>query len=436
MITVLQMDFQGRRELEVAKTGLSRYRKKNVIAFAKWANLLPIQVVPQRKSVLFRSFNLEQDFFYPTLNDYQKKQEETDMKHFKSMKRTLAIMSCAALLAGCSSSSASQSASSSASSASGSSAALASSEVYSIGLAQLVDHPSLNTIREAFLSEMEDEGYKEGENITINYQNAAGKTSNLDSIMSGYQADDVNAIVAIATPTAMAAQNYSENIPVIFSAVSDPVGAGLVETIEKPGGNITGTSDEIQVEQIVDLMLELSPDVKTVGVLYNPGEANSVSNINRFKKYAESKGLTVTEKTGTDNTTMQQAAVELANSADAIFSPNDNTVATGMVSLAQVARDAGIPYYVGADSMVETGGFATMGINYEDLGRETAKMTIDVLKGESPADMPVKVFKDNLNIYINEDVLKDLEEKGKTKVAVPEEIKSQDNLKMVATSEK
>ena len=358
------------------------------------------------------------------------------MKRFKSMKRTLAIMSCAALLAGCSSSSASQSASSSASSASGSSAALASSEVYSIGLAQLVDHPSLNTIREAFLSEMEDEGYKEGENITINYQNAAGKTSNLDSIMSGYQADDVNAIVAIATPTAMAAQNYSENIPVIFSAVSDPVGAGLVETIEKPGGNITGTSDEIQVEQIVDLMLELSPDVKTVGVLYNPGEANSVSNINRFKKYAESKGLTVTEKTGTDNTTMQQAAVELANSADAIFSPNDNTVATGMVSLAQVARDAGIPYYVGADSMVETGGFATMGINYEDLGRETAKMTIDVLKGESPADMPVKVFKDNLNIYINEDVLKDLEEKGKTKVAVPEEIKSQDNLKMVATSEK
>ena len=436
MITVLQMDFQGRRELEVAKTGLSRYRKKNVIAFAKWANLLPIQVVPQRKSVLFRSFNLEQDFFYPTLNDYQKKQEETDMKHFKSMKRTLAIMSCAALLAGCSSSSASQSASSSASSAAGSSAALASSEVYSIGLAQLVDHPSLNTIREAFLSEMEDEGYKEGENITINYQNAAGKTSNLDSIMSGYQADDVNAIVAIATPTAMAAQNYSENIPVIFSAVSDPVGAGLVETIEKPGGNITGTSDEIQVEQIVDLMLELSPDVKTVGVLYNPGEANSVSNINRFKKYAESKGLTVTEKTGTDNTTMQQAAVELTNSADAIFSPNDNTVATGMVSLAQVARDAGIPYYVGADSMVETGGFATMGINYEDLGRETAKMTIDVLKGESPADMPVKVFKDNLNIYINEDVLKDLEEKGKTKVAVPEEIKSQDNLKMVATSEK
>ena len=436
MITVLQMDFQGRRELEVAKTGLSRYRKKNVIAFAKWANLLPIQVVPQRKSVLFRSFNLEQDFFYPTLNDYQKKQEETDMKHFKSMKRTLAIMSCAALLAGCSSSSASQSASSSASSAAGSSAALASSEVYSIGLAQLVDHPSLNTIREAFLSEMEDEGYKEGENITINYQSAAGKTSNLDSIMSGYQADDVNAIVAIATPTAMAAQNYSENIPVIFSAVSDPVGAGLVETIEKPGGNITGTSDEIQVEQIVDLMLELSPDVKTVGVLYNPGEANSVSNINRFKKYAESKGLTVTEKTGTDNTTMQQAAVELTNSADAIFSPNDNTVATGMVSLAQVARDAGIPYYVGADSMVETGGFATMGINYEDLGRETAKMTIDVLKGESPADMPVKVFKDNLNIYINEDVLKDLEEKGKTKVAVPEEIKSQDNLKMVATSEK
>lgn len=344
------------------------------------------------------------------------------------MKKLTAALLSAALMAGCSTSSSASSAASS--TAAGSSAA----ETYSIGLAQLVDHPSLNTIRDAMLDEFEVQGFKDGENITINYQNAAGKTSSLDSIMSGYQADGVEAIVAIATPTAMAAQNYAENIPVIFSAVSDPVGAGLVESIEVPGGNITGTSDEVQVEQIIDLMLQLSPDIKKVGVLYNAGEANSVSNIERFKKYAEEKGLEVIEKTGTDNTTMQQAAVDLANSVDAMFSPNDNTVATGMVSLAQVARDAGIPYYVGADSMVETGGFATVGIDYEELGRETARMTIDVLEGTSPAEMPVKVYKENLNIYVNEDVLKDLEAKGKTKVALPEDLKDAENLKTVTTS--
>lgn len=355
------------------------------------------------------------------------------MKTMNHFRKTLAVLAAAAMLAGCSSSSSPSSASSAGSSTAA--AGSTSETVYSIGLAQLVDHPSLNTIRDAMLDEFKKEGYVDGENLKINYQNAAGKTSNLDSIMSGYATDGVDAIIAIATPTAMSAQNYADQAPVIFSAVSDPVEAGLVESLEEPGGNITGTSDEIQVDEIVDLMLELTPDIKTVGMLYNPGEANSVATTSRFKEYAESKGLTVTEKTGTDNTTMQQAAVELANSVDAMFSPNDNTVATGMVSLAQVARDAGVPYYVAADSMVETGGFATVGINYEDLGRESARMTIDVLNGANPATLPVKVFKDDLNVYINEDVLKDLESKGKTKVEVPASLEEDENVIKVTTTE-
>ncbi len=346
----------------------------------------------------------------------------------KTLRKSLALLAAAALLAGCSSSTSTSTSTSSTSSTSG-------EEVYTIGLAQIVDHPSLNTIREAMLDELEELGYTDGDTIIVNYQNAANKTSNLDSIMSGYEADDVDAIVAIATPTALAAQNYADSIPVIFSAVSDPVGAGLVESIETPGGNITGTSDEVQVDQIVDLMLQLSPDIKTVGVLYNAGEANSVSNIQRFKEYAEAKGLKVVEKTGTDNTTMQQAAVELANSVDAMFSPNDNTVATGMVSLGEVAKNAGVPYYVGADSMVETGGFATVGINYEDLGRETAKMTVEVLEGKSPSEIAVKVFKDDLNVYINEEVLQALEASSKTPVSIPASLESQDNLILVQNEE-
>ena len=202
------------------------------------------------------------------------------MKNTKTFKTMIASVLAASLLAGCGSASAP------ASSASGS-ASGTGAEPYKVGLAQLVDHSSLNTIRDAFLDEMEDAGYVDGDTVIIDYQNAAGKTSSLDSIMAGYQADGDDVIVAIATPTALAAQNYSEEIPVVFSAVSDPVGAGLVASLEEPGGNITGTSDEVQVEQIIDLMLQLSPDIHTVGVLYNLGEANSVSNVERFKAYAK-----------------------------------------------------------------------------------------------------------------------------------------------------
>lgn len=337
------------------------------------------------------------------------------------MKKMLSTLTAAALLAGCSASS----------SGADDQNAPASGESYTIGVAQLVDHLSLNTIRDAMFAEFEELGFKDGDNLTIDYQNAAGQISNLDTIMSTYANENVDAIVAIATPTAQAAQNYSDDIPVIFSAVSDPVGAGLVETIEAPGGNITGTSDEVQVDQIADLILELTPDAKTVGVLYNAGEANSVSNIKRFKEYAESKGLKVEEATGTDLTTLQQAASVLAEKVDVMFSPNDNTVAQGMSALAKIAEDAGVPYYVGADSMVADGGFATVGINYEELGKETARMTIDILQGADPATTAVKVYKDDLNTYINQSVYDDLKAKAKTKTEIPADLESSDSLVMV-----
>lgn len=300
---------------------------------------------------------------------------------------------------------------------------------YKIGVAQLVDHTSLNTIRDAFLDEMDELGYEDGENLTIDYQNAAGQISNLDTIMNGYASGGVDAIVAIATPTAQSAQNYSADVPVIFSAVSDPVGAGLVESLDKPGGNITGTSDEVQVDQIVDLIQGMYPEAKTVGVLYNAGEANSVTNVKNFKEYAASKGLQVEEATGTDLTTLQQAADVLASKVDVLFSPNDNTVASGMSALSEIALSHKVPYFTGADSMVIDGGFATVGIDYEELGRETARMTVDILNGKSPADIPVKVFKDDLNIYING---KTLEELG---YSLPDSIKNDPKLIDVTEAE-
>lgn len=348
------------------------------------------------------------------------------MKHTEIFRhcaaRSLSLLAAAAMLfAGCSSSA----------DQNGSQAENNETESYSIGVAQLVDHLSLNVIRDSMFDEFEKLGFEEGKNLTIDYQNAAGQISNFDTIMSTYASEDVDAIVAIATPTAQAAQNYADKIPVIFSAVSDPVGAGLVETIEEPGGNITGTSDEVQVDQIIDLILTLTPEAKTVGVLYNAGEANSVTNINNFKEYAKTKGLTVEEGTGTDLTTLQQAASVLAEKVDVMFSPNDNTVASGMAALGRIAQDAGVPYYVGADSMVADGGFATVGINYEQLGRETAKMTIDILQGADPAVTAVKVFKDNLSTYINQNVYDALKKKARTKTEIPASLADSENVVMV-----
>ncbi len=301
----------------------------------------------------------------------------------------------------------------------------AEKKVPKVGVAQIVSHTSLNTIRDAFSDRMEELGYKDGETIEYDYADAAGQPSNLTSIMSQFSDEGSDVIVAIATPTAQAAANYADTIPVVFSAVSDPVGAGLVSSLEKPGGNITGTSDEVQVDQIIDLALQINPDLKTMGFLYNAGEANSVSNLEKAKAYCKEKNIELIEGTGKDMTELQSSASVLVEKVDAMFSPNDNTVASGFVALSKIAMDAGIPYYTGADSMVQDGGFATVGINYDELGHETANMVDEILKGKKAGDIPVKVFKDDLNIYVNKAYLE------KLNITLPESIQNDDNLVMV-----
>ncbi|WP_296242445.1 ABC transporter substrate-binding protein [uncultured Faecalicoccus sp.] len=320
----------------------------------------------------------------------------------KTLSKLMAAFMASSLLFGCSSS--------------------GSTEMPTIGVAQLVSHTSLNTIRDAFTDQMEELGYEDGKNVSYDYADASGQINNLNSIMSQYQDENAAVVVAIATPTAQAAANISEEIPVVFSAVSDPVGAGLVESLEKPGGNITGTSDEVQVDQILDLALQLVPEAKTVGFLYNASEANSVSNLESAKEYCDQKGLTLVEGTGSNLTELQSSASVLCEQVDILFAPNDNTVASGMAALSQIALDAQTPFFVGADSMVQDGGLATVGIDYEELGIETANMVDAILNGEDPSEMPVKVFKDDLNIYINQSALDQL---GLT---LPEEIQNNERL--------
>lgn len=298
-----------------------------------------------------------------------------------------------------------------------------------VSVAQLVSHPSLNLIRDNFKKEMKKKGYVDGENIIINYADASGQVANLNSIINQFEDQQSDVIVAIATSTAQMAARVSKNIPVVFSAVSDPVGAQLVSDLDHPGGNITGTSDEVQVDQILELAKQLTPGMKTVGFLYNASETNSVSNLQKAKKYCEENGLTLIEGTGKDITELQTSASVLAQKVDVILSPNDNTVASSMQSLSKTATDAGVPYYVGADSMVEDGGLATVGIDYAQLGKETADMVIEILNGKKAGDIPVKIYKKDLFVYVNE---KTLESLG---ISLPESVLENPKLKIIEEDE-
>lgn len=269
-----------------------------------------------------------------------------------------------------------------------------------VSVVQIVSHSSLDTIRDSFSDEMEQLGYTEGE-IELEYYDAGNDTSTLDSILSTASGDGSDVIVAIATPTAQSAARYAEEIPIVFAAVSDPIGAGLTSSLEEPDKNITGTMDDIQVDQILEAALEIDPDMQRLGVIYNASEANSVTNIEKAKTFCEENGIELQEVTVTSTNDVQQAVTTLAGSCDAIFSPNDNTVASAMSAAAQAAVEAGIPYYVGADSMVSDGGFLTVGIDYEELGRETARMVDQVLQGTDVADIPIVQFKTDLSIYVN-----------------------------------
>ncbi|MEN6462458.1 MAG: ABC transporter substrate-binding protein [Syntrophomonas sp.] len=280
-----------------------------------------------------------------------------------------------------------------------------SKDKVTIGIVQIVEHPSLNTIRESFINELAKEGYKDGENIVIDYQNAQGDQTNLKTICQKFVNNKYDLIVAIATPSAQAAVGETKDIPIVFSACTDPVGSGLVSSMEKPGKNVTGTSDAVSAEKIMELAKRITPNIKTVGALYNSSETNSVSVVNNLKEYASKNGLKVVEATITNSSEVQQAVNSLAGKVDAIFSPIDNTVASAMPVVAQVANKAKIPVYVGADSMVKDGGLATYGVNYPVLGQETAKMAVQILKGKKAGDIPA-IAMTNMDIYVNKDTAK------------------------------
>jgi putative tryptophan/tyrosine transport system substrate-binding protein len=282
-------------------------------------------------------------------------------------------------------------------------------DTVTIGIVQIMEHASLNTIRDAIVDELKELGYVDGENCKIDCQQANGEASNVASILQSFEGEGADIIIAITTPCAQAAAPYSEKIPVVFSAVTDPVAAEIVDSLESTGGNITGTSDALDITQILDFALTVTPDIENLGYLYNSGEANSVACLEKVKNYCESKNIVVKEAAVTNTSEVQLACENLCGDVDAIFSPNDNTIAGAMSVVAQVANEAKIPVYVGADSMVKDGGLGTVGIEYTDLGKETARMAVSILKGDKVAsEIPVKVFVEDLSIYVNTTTAKEI----------------------------
>ncbi|WP_255883644.1 MULTISPECIES: ABC transporter substrate-binding protein [unclassified Ruminococcus] len=307
----------------------------------------------------------------------------------------LALLTCLVVFAGCSGGSSSAGSSSDTSSNNQS-----TGDKVKIGIIKVVEHTSLNTIEESIIKQLNKLGYVDGENAEIKALSAQNDPSNVPAMMDSFVADNTDIVIAITTPVASVALNYADQVPVLFSAVSNPVEAGLTTTLEKPDKNVTGTCDAVPVEKIFDMALELTPDIKTVGLIYNSAEDSSVANIENAKKYCDKIGLKYVEANVENSSAIQQAAESLVTKCDAVFSPTDNTVAEGMAVLSQVCADAKIPCYVGADSMVKDGGFATIGIKYEDLGIETANMAKKVLDGTKISDIPVLVF-DDLSTYVN-----------------------------------
>lgn len=269
------------------------------------------------------------------------------------------------------------------------------SEKLKVGIVQSVNHPSLDEIREYAIKGLEESSLKD--NIEIIYKDAQGDPSNVNTIISQFVGDDVDVIIPIATGAAQSAASATKDIPIVFAAVSYPVKAGLVEDMNVTDKNITGVSNAIAIEDIFELSQKLTPEVKTYGFIYNTSEVNAVASIERAKAYCDENGLEYVEATITNSSELLQATQSLTDKVDAIFVPNDNTIASAMSVLSAEAIKAGLPVYVGADSMVADGGFATVGIDYKVLGRQVGEMAARILEGQSIAENHVEI----INQYSN-----------------------------------
>lgn len=264
-------------------------------------------------------------------------------------------------------------------------------ENVTVAVTAIVEHPALDAVRDGVKEALADAGFKEGENLTFIYESAQGNPATAAQIARQFAGEAPDVIVPISTPSAQAVVSTVRDIPVVFTAVSDPLGAQLITDMDKPGGNVTGLSDMSPVAEHVALIKEILPETKTIGYLYNSGEANSVSLLGVLKIEAEKVGLSVVESAATKSAEVQGAARALVGRADVIYIPTDNTIISALEGAVSVAEESKLPLFTADTDSVSRGSIAALGFNYHDVGKQTGEIVARILKGENPGDIAVKI---------------------------------------------
>lgn len=274
-----------------------------------------------------------------------------------------------------------------------------------VGVIQLVEHSALDANYKGFVDGLAEAGYIDGENIKIDYQNAQGEQANCVTIAQKFVNGKDDLIFAIATPAAQAVANLTKKIPIVISSVTDPESAKLVKSNKNPGTNVTGTSDLTPCAAQMELITKLFPNAKTVGMIYCSSEQNSMFQVKLAEEACDKLGLKYVEATVSNSNEIQQVTQSLCQKVDVIYSPTDNMIAAGMPLVAKIAIENKKPVICGEEGMVTAGGLATYGINYYELGKQSAKMAVEILNGKKPATMPIQ-YLDVCDFVVNEETAK------------------------------
>jgi len=276
----------------------------------------------------------------------------------------------------------------------------ASAQDKSVAVTAIVEHPALDAVRDGVQAALKEAGYEAGKNLKWQYQSAQGNTGTAAQIARKFVGDKPDAIVAIATPSAQAVVAATKNVPVVFSAVTDPVAAKLVANWDASGTNVTGVSDLLALDKQIDLIKRVVPGVKRVGMVYNPGEANSVVVVNQLKELLPKHGMSLVEASAPRSVDVGSAARSLIGKADVIYTNTDNNVVSAYEALVKVGQEAKLPLVASDTDSVKRGGIAALGINYRDLGEQTGRMVVRILKGEKPGDIKPETST-KLELFVN-----------------------------------
>lgn len=275
------------------------------------------------------------------------------------------------------------------------------SEQLYIGLLQYTSHPSLDAIADGIIDTLAENGYEDKENIVLDFQNAQGDQSNLNTMANRFVMNEADMMIAIATPSALAVANVTEDIPIILGAITDPENVGLVASNEAPGGNVTGVSDMTPIAKQLELIRQIQPEAKTLGLLYSSSEDNAVLQGELAAELAKKYGFDTVTRTVSSTNDVSQVAKQLVSEVDAIWTPNDNIIASAFPSVVEVANEARIPIYPAVDMMVAQGGLVTLGLNQYQIGVKTGEMIVELLKGTIQTATEAVRFADETDLVVN-----------------------------------